>query len=136
MAVWGQIMIELREKNPQVAPFLSGVAPQADSTAGDTIVLALEDPFYCQRMRAPQNARDLTALIRDISRAPWKIKVVEAATRTQPDPSDPGAKSAPSKDPASPGKNPNGESSENGSAGIAQSELVEKAKKLFNGRVV
>lgn len=131
IAVWGQIMIELREKNPQVAPFLSGVSPQADPGERDTIVLALEDPFYCQRMRSPQNTRDLTDLIRDVSRAPWNIKVVQDESRPTADTENGGGAAESSGAAASEAARGAG-----GAGGIAESELVEKAKKLFNGRVV
>ncbi len=120
--------------------------------------LIFADDFFLSRMKSPQNRRTLERLVEEVTGEPWKVdlfrqidgqrknggKGVETAGMAGPAvggagpprrPEELGRRSFAGALP--PGGAPPPQAGPPGAASsVAQSEIVEKARKLFNGRLV
>ena len=160
LSVWGQVVVELQEKHPQVAAFLGDRGPVAADGGKATIVF--DDDFSLTRMRAASCLEALESLARDITGAKWKFELTEVAPAGAVVPAVRAASPASAPAPAVASSAPAGpsdgagdvsgvesEASNSsvsqpppatppapGSARLIEHEVVVKARKLFNADVV
>jgi hypothetical protein len=141
LALWDQIQVELAVKYPGIAPLLRDVTPAADKHAPNTFVLAVATDFYYRQLRSTKNLEPLLEVVREVTGAPWKCRVIRAVAATLP--AEPGAangaglptKTPPPEDGAQPGGEvPPAEAA----AGqrLSGSGIVQKTLDLFGGRLV
>ncbi len=144
LALWDQIQIELREGAPRVAPLLAGARLDASQLSAGTAVLEISNDFFYQQLRSGASFGVLRDLIRDVTGEPWELRVAkveeESAVTTSGDVHGSAtnglevpASSSPSADAAN---NDRADAGAQVATSVAGAELVEKAKKLFNGRLI
>ncbi|HLU48527.1 MAG TPA: hypothetical protein VK116_10600, partial [Planctomycetota bacterium] len=151
LALWDQIHIELQDRHPNIAPLVAGGAPTPH--ADGTLIVRLGKRFSWTQMRSGPKLAIYEELVRDVTGAPWKIRIEYDASlegRASAPASNPyaaspeSAGSAPQEAGSRPSSNgspsaraqPTGGTSIGRPAGKLEGEIVTKAMKLFNARPV
>ena len=149
LSLWNQIGIELQEKQPHIAPLVGDVEPTPHPERKDTARLLFEDDFFLARMKSPQTRRAFENLVADVTGEPWKFDLMRRTDR--PKQNGGTARAKPASYGTARAAPPRGEDSASGrpipggsappappgaASSVAGSEVVEKARKLFNGRIV
>ncbi len=149
LSLWNQIGIELQEKEPHIAPLVGDVEPTPHPERKDTARLLFEDDFFLARMKSPQTRRAFENLVADVTGQPWKFDLMRRTDR--PKQNGGTARAKPASYGTARAAPPRGEDSASGrpvpggsappappgaASSLAGSEVVEKARKLFNGRIV
>lgn len=150
VGLWDQIGIELQEKQPHIAPLVGDVEPLPHPERKDTARLFFDDDFFLARMKSPQTRRAFEALVADVTGQSWKFDFVRRTDRSKRNGGTRGrssgggaaggsasaeagrlddARPPPSRESSSPPR-------PGGAPSVAGSEVVEKARRLFNGRIV
>ncbi len=153
LSLWNQIGIELQEKEPHIAPLVGDVEPTLHPERKDTARLLFDDDFFLARMKSPQTRRAFENLVADVTGEPWKFDLTRRTDR----PKQNGGTTAAAASDGAVGYGtvgaapPRREDSASGrpvpvgsappappgaASSVAGSEVVEKARKLFNGRIV
>jgi DNA polymerase-3 subunit gamma/tau len=135
-SLWDQVQIEVEQKHPSIAPYLKGLRPQPVPGEEGVVRIGLRGEFHLRQMRAEANQQALVDVVRDVTGAPWRIRLQPAsgggARVVVPSPS-PGSSASPGGPPPVSGGNQPGGS---GTGEIARSPIVKKSLDLFNGRIV
>ncbi len=146
LSLWNQIGIELQEKEPHIAPLVGDMKPTLHPERKDTARLFFDDDFFLARMKSPQTRRAFENLVADVTGQPWKFDLTRNTDRSKQNGGTAAASNRTAR--AAP---PRGEGSASGrpvpggsappappgaASSLAGSEVVEKARKLFNGRIV
>ncbi len=146
LSLWNQIGIELQEKEPHIAPLVGDMKPTLHPERKDTARLFFDDDFFLARMKSPQTRRAFENLVADVTGQPWKFDFTRNMDRSKQNggtaaTSGGTARAAPPRGEGSAGGRPVPGGSAppappGAASSLAGSEVVEKARKLFNGRIV
>jgi len=146
LSVWDQIRVELDQKHPDIAPYFKDLTPSLLSDSPDTFLLEFRNDFCCRQMKSARKQEAFLAVVREVSRAPWKLRM-ESAENGHPLAGIPlsGSLKTPSVTPplglpesarGSSLKEPPKAAPQPGQEGISKSPIVKKSLDLFNGRLV
>ncbi len=145
LSLWNQIGIELQEKEPHIAPLVGDVEPTPHPQRKDTARLLFEDDFFLARMKSPQTRRAFENLVADVTGQPWKFDLMRRTDRSKQNGGTAGAAASREAGRAGPQRGedsasgrpvPVGSGPPGAASSVAGRQVVEKARKLFNGRMV
>ena len=155
LSVWDQIRVELDAKHPEIAPYFRDLKPSPLPGTPGAFLLEFRNDFYLRQMKSAQRQEAFLEVVREVARAPWKLRMEKAGNGQEASGRSPagssgiplgGSLKAPS---ALSAVSPSGTDVASAPApkeaqkpapspqeGIAKSAIVKKSIELFNGRLV
>ncbi len=80
LSVWGQVMIEFKQRTPHLHAFL--INSQKEEQSPGALLLRLPSEFHVNQLSMKQNLSQLEALISEVSGYPWKVSVIHDSNMT------------------------------------------------------
>jgi len=131
-ALWDQVVIECRERLPQIAAFLSKGRLRGGREAG-VFTLAVDSEFSLKQLREPRRSRELEALVREVTGVPWRMGLeLDLALAEVRSPAPAGVEARPPPG----GGNGRPAASRTAPASLKDDPLVQKSAEIFRGKIL